>query len=143
LVPFKERRSGRDRRSGNDRRQPSESSSGSHGTETKESRGAPAPRVPLKKDLSDVWNDKGKELLRLNAYDEAMKAFSMALQIKPNHAEACYNLASVYSFKGEIDDALSRLRKAIEIDPGFKEKAKINRYFKKLTNKRQFRKLID
>jgi tetratricopeptide (TPR) repeat protein len=97
----------------------------------------------LKKDLSDVWNAKGKELLRLNAHDEALRAFAMALEIKPNHAEACYNLASVYSFKGEIDEALTRLKRAIEIDPGFKAKAKVNRYFKKLEGKRAFKKLTD
>ncbi|MEJ2724236.1 MAG: tetratricopeptide repeat protein [Deltaproteobacteria bacterium] len=143
MVPFKERRSGEDRRSGNDRRQPSDSTAGSAGMKTTQSRGVATPKVPLKKDLSDVWNDKGKELLKLNAYDEAMKAFRMAVEIKPKHAEACYNLASVCSFKGEIDEALSRLKRAIEIDPGFKEKAKVNRYFKKLADKKEFRKLIE
>ena len=97
----------------------------------------------MKKDLSEVWNAKGKELLRLNAYDEAMRAFGMALEINPNHAEACYNLASVYSSKGEIDKAISGLKKAIELDPGFKKKAKVNRYFKKLSDKKKFRELID
>jgi tetratricopeptide (TPR) repeat protein len=143
LVPFKERRSGQDRRSGNDRRRPFGSSPESPGMQTTESQEATIPKVQLKKDLSDVWNAKGKELLRLNGYDEAMRAFSMALAIKPNHAEAYYNLASVYSFKGEIDEALSKLKKAVEIDPGFKKKAKVNRYFKKITDNEEFRKLID
>jgi tetratricopeptide (TPR) repeat protein len=97
----------------------------------------------MKKDLSEVWNAKGKELLRLNAYDDAMKAFGMALEIKPNHAEACYNLASVYASKGQIDDALSMLKKAVELDPGFRKMAKVNRYFKKLSDKRKFRELTD
>ena len=108
-----------------------------------ERRQAATPKVQMKKDLSEVWNAKGKELLRLNAYDDAMKAFGMALEIKPNNAEACYNLASVYSSKGEIDKALARLKKATELDPGFKEKAKVNRYFKKLSHKKRFRELTD
>ena len=144
MVPFKERRSGQDRRSGNDRRRPSSGTApASSETRRTETREAGSPKVPMKKDLSEVWNAKGKELLRVNAYDEAMRAFGMALEINPNHAEACYNLASVYSSKGEIDKALSGLKKAIELDPGFKKMAKVNRYFKKLSDKKKFRELID
>jgi len=98
--------------------------------------------VPLRKDLSLVWNSKGKELLRQNRYDDARKAFKMAIQIKPLFGEGWYNLASVDSYKGEIEDALSELRKAIEIEPGFREKAKVNRYFKKLQDNEIFKKLL-
>lgn len=139
MVPFKERRSGGDRRSGKDRRNSTRATSG---TRSEESRGHGTPKVQLKKDLSDVWNAKGKELLKQNEYDQAMKAFSMAVKIKPNHAEACYNLASVCSFKGDIEEALSMLERAIGIEPGFKAKAKINKYFKKLKDNSEFKKLV-
>ena len=139
MVPFKERRSGGDRRSGKDRRN---SPRATPGLRSEESPGHGTPKVQLKKDLSEVWNTKGKELLKQNEHDEAMQAFSMAVKIKPNHAEACYNLASVCSFKGDIERALSMLDRAIEIEPGFKEKAKINRYFKKLKDNNDFKKLI-
>jgi tetratricopeptide (TPR) repeat protein len=90
-----------------------------------------------------VWNIKGKELLKQNEYDDAKKAFNNAIEIKPKNAEAWYNLASVCSFKGEIEEALSRLEGAIEIEASFKEKAKVNKYFKKLKDNEVFKKLVE
>jgi hypothetical protein len=44
--------------------------------------------------------------------------------------------------KNEKEGALSRLRKAIELEPGYKEKARTQSYFKKLKDDADFERLI-
>jgi hypothetical protein len=44
--------------------------------------------------------------------------------------------------KSEKEGALSRLRKAIELEPGYKEKARTQSYFKKLKGDADFERLV-
>ena len=92
--------------------------------------------------LGDLWNHRGKELFRTHRYPEAKEALLKAVEIKPELADAWYVIACIESMKSEKEGALSRLRKAIELEPGFKEKARTQSYFKKLKGDVDFERLV-
>jgi tetratricopeptide (TPR) repeat protein len=92
--------------------------------------------------LGDLWNHKGKELFRTHRYPEAKEALLKAVEIKPMLADAWYVIACIDSMKSEKEGALLRLSKAIELDPGYKEKARTQSYFKKLKGDVDFERLI-
>ncbi len=49
--------------------------------------------------------------------DEAITHFQQSLEIKPDYAEAHYNLATVLLQQGRIDEAIAHFQKAVEIKP--------------------------
>ena len=52
---------------------------------------------------------------------EAIAHFQKALEIKPDYAEARYNLAVVLANRRQIDSAITHYQKALEIKPDFAE----------------------
>src|ERR1041385_4395488 len=58
---------------------------------------------------------------RVGRSDAAVKLFRRSLASKPNRPEVFINLAVALRNEGELDEAESFCRKAIEIDPGFLE----------------------
>ena len=81
--------------------------------------------VKVKPDLAVLWNNKGAEFFRLERYDQAW-----------------YNLASVCVAEGKKEEALSKLKKAIETDPDIKKTVKEANCFKALWKNRDFKRLI-
>jgi tetratricopeptide (TPR) repeat protein len=144
MVPYPyERRSGRDRRSGGDRRRIGEGdSSFSLSDEELSQEESEEKAAQMRLHLGDLWNHKGKELFRTHRYPEAKEALLKAVEIKPELADAWYVLACIESVKGEKEGALSRLRKAIELEPAYKEKARAQSYFKKLKGDADFERLV-
>ena len=141
MFPYPyERRSGRDRRSGADRRKIGEGASFSDEEMDQEESEEKAAQMRLH--LGDLWNHKGKELFRTHRYPEAKEALLKAVEIRPELADAWYIIACIESMKSEKEGALSRLRKAIELQPGYKEKARTQSYFKKLKGDADFERLI-
>ena len=53
--------------------------------------------------------------------DEAIAHYRKALEIKPDYAEAHYNLGDVLAGRGQIDEAIAHYRKALEIKPDYAE----------------------
>ena len=53
--------------------------------------------------------------------DEAIPHFQKALQIKPDNAEACYNLGNALLQKGSVDEAIVHYQKARQIKPNYLE----------------------
>jgi Flp pilus assembly protein TadD len=51
----------------------------------------------------------------------AIAAFREAIQLKPDFAEAHYNLGIALAETGQLPDAIAAYRKAIELKPGFAE----------------------
>lgn len=92
--------------------------------------------------LGDLWNHKGKELFRTHRYPEAKEALLKAVEIKPELGDAWYVIACIESMKNEKEGALSRLRKAIELEPGYKAKARTQSHFKKLKGDVDFERLV-
>jgi tetratricopeptide (TPR) repeat protein len=143
MFPYPyERRSGRDRRSGADRRRIGEGSSFSFSDEEMDQEEAEERAAQMRLHLGDLWKHKGKELFRTHRYPDAKEALLKAVEIKPELADAWYVIACIESMKSEKEAALSRLRKAIELEPAYKEKARTQSYFKKLKGDADFERLV-
>jgi tetratricopeptide (TPR) repeat protein len=141
-YPF-DRRSGQDRRSGKDRRQvDSEMYDPGVPEETKESFDAAQNEEEPRKELAEVWNHKGENHLTRREFERAKHAFAKAVEINPGFALAWYNLSKAHSHKGEKEQVMTKLRRAIKLDPGYKEKARTENLFKKLRGEKEFDRLI-
>jgi protein O-mannosyl-transferase len=64
-------------------------------------------------------NNFGDALLEQGNVTEAIAHFQMALQIKPDYAEALNNLGQALLQKGNVDEAISRYQKSLQIKPSF------------------------
>ena len=53
--------------------------------------------------------------------DEAIAAYTAAIQIKNDYAEAHYNLGNALMSKGQVDDAIARYQRAIQINKDYAE----------------------
>jgi tetratricopeptide (TPR) repeat protein len=141
-YPF-DRRTGGDRRSGKDRRQ---TDAGIVSTAQQAGRREffeePEDQGETRKGLAEVWNHKGEDLLARREYGEAKHAFAKAVEIKPEFALGWYNLAKVHSQEGEKDQAMTNLKKAIKLEPDYREKAKTESLFKKFKGEKDFDKLV-
>jgi len=143
MVPYPyERRSGRDRRSGADRRKIGEGASFPFSDEEMDPEESEEKAAQVRLHLGDLWNHKGKELFRTHRYSDAKEAMLKAVEIKPELADAWYVIACIESMKSEKEGAISRLRKAIELEPAYREKARTQSYFKKLKGDADFEKLV-
>jgi tetratricopeptide (TPR) repeat protein len=141
-YPF-DRRAGRDRRSGKDRRNiGAESYSNSLGEEGKEPVDLSAAYEEPRRELAEVWNAKGEDLLNRRDLGNAKHAFNKAAEIKPEFAAAWYNLARTNCAKGEKEQAIANLKTALKLDPGIKEKIKTESFFKKLKSEKEFGKIF-
>lgn len=99
--------------------------------------------IGIRPDYAKAWISKGVVLERLGRYDEVLKAYDKAIEeIKPYLAVIWYNGACVYSLKGNKENALKDLSKAIDLDAKFKEYAKKNQGFEKLWNDEDFKKIV-
>jgi tetratricopeptide (TPR) repeat protein len=141
-YPF-DRRNGQDRRSGKDRRQmDDEMYVPAVPGETKESFEAVQDEEEPRKELAEVWNHKGENHLSRREYERAKRAFAKAVEIKPEFAQGWYNLAKAHSHKGEKGEAMAKLKRAIKLDHGYREKARTENLFKKLKGEKEFDRLI-
>ena len=95
--------------------------------------------VPLKPE--DYFN-RGVELYQREEYELALKAFDKAIELKPDYASAWYNKACAYSRKGDKENALKHLSKAIEVDAKYKEDAKSDDDFKNLWDDEDFKRIV-
>ena len=139
--PF-DRRTGRDRRSGRDRRDlVGESYSNSVGEDARESLGFPGTSEEPRRELAEVWNEKGEGLLNRRDVVNAKRAFNKAAEISPEFAVAWYNLARANCVQGEKEEAIVNLKTAIKLEPGIKEKLRTESFFKKLKSEKEFEKI--
>jgi tetratricopeptide (TPR) repeat protein len=77
---------------------------------------------------------KGFALARLERYDEAMEYYEKAVQIDPtftaarnNKGVALYNKARNRIIKGDLENGLNDLKKAVDINPDLREIIKQDR----------------
>ena len=76
----------------------------------------------IKKDYkttAEYWFYLGYYLTVVDAYKEAAEAFKEAIKIKPDYADAYYNLGSCYEKTGRIKEAVKSYKQAIKIKPDF------------------------
>ncbi len=79
---------------------------------------------------------------QFHKYYSALESLEKAIELKPDYAEAWFNRACLYALKGERENALSDLRRAIELDSSLKERAKKDKDFEALWDDEEFRKLV-
>ena len=68
---------------------------------------------------ADLYNTRGVAYSESNQHDQAIKAFTKAIELKPDHAEVHYNRGIVYNIKGDYEHAIADYTKAIELKPDY------------------------
>ncbi len=100
--------------------------------------------LALKPDKYEALYNKGISLVNLGRYKEAIAAYDAALAIQPDNASTWYNKACSYALSKQLEDALTCLQKAIELDSTGEcsEMAKTDTDFDGIRDSPQFRALI-
>ena len=80
---------------------------------------------------------------RTVSLDKAIETIHKAIELKPDMPIANYNLACYCAVKGETDDALRYLGRAINIAPHFRETARADDDFESLRTNDRFRRLTE
>jgi tetratricopeptide (TPR) repeat protein len=91
----------------------------------------------------DAWNNKELALRNLKRYNEALEAYDKAIEINPQDSIAWYNRACMYYLINNKDQSILNLKKAINLDSWYKEKAQTDDGFKGLRMNEQFKKLTN
>jgi len=63
------------------------------------------------------WMERGLSGLKTQHFEEAIEAFSRAIEINPDRVEAYNNRGIAWCKKGDYDRAIADYNKALEIDP--------------------------
>lgn len=97
-----------------------------------------------KTDDNRLYTLLGIVYLRLQNFDEAISAYQKVIDSgdKDNNANAYYNIACSYSLKGNEDQAITNLKKSIEIDKKFIKLAIKDKDFESLKNSKEFKELV-
>ena len=53
--------------------------------------------------------------------DEAIASYTKALSLKPDYAEAYYNMGNALQEQGKLDEAIEAYTKALELKPDYAE----------------------
>jgi tetratricopeptide (TPR) repeat protein len=75
--------------------------------------------VELRHDDADAYNDLGLSYLEQGSHEDAADCFLPALHYHPQFPQALYNLALVAQQRGDFDEAVACLEKAIALKPDF------------------------
>jgi tetratricopeptide (TPR) repeat protein len=97
--------------------------------------------ISLDSNNSDAWQNKAGLLAKTNKLDEAIYSYDRAIQLAPSQPVFIYNRGCVYCRKGDKINALADLKKAISMNPSFKENATRDEDFKSLWDDEDFKKL--
>jgi tetratricopeptide (TPR) repeat protein/putative intracellular protease/amidase len=89
----------------------------------------------------DVWGMKAGALAKMGKFDEAIVSVTKGLELAPDDPTGIYNRACIYSLKGDKANALADLKKAVSMNPSFKEYARKDEDFKSLWDDEDFKKL--
>lgn len=68
---------------------------------------------------ADEWYWRGYEYDALGNYDEAIKCYTQAINLKPDFPDAHYRLGLVYDAKEMFDQAIAQYIKLIDLDPDY------------------------
>ena len=75
-------------------------------------------------------------------HKEAIETYDKALKIKPDFDAVWFNKACAHALLSSRDDAMSSLKKAIELNPRYKSIAKNTPDFSELKGSADFEKII-
>ena len=68
-------------------------------------------------DSSRAYNNRGNAYGKKGQYDQAIKDFNRAIELKPDYVEAYINRGNAYNEEGEYEQAIKDYSKAIELEP--------------------------
>jgi tetratricopeptide (TPR) repeat protein len=90
---------------------------------------------------ADVWGMKAGALAKLGRFDEALISVNKGIELAPNFFAGIYNRACIFCLKGDKVNALADLKKAIELNPGIKNHAKMDEDFRSMFEDEDFKNL--
>jgi predicted TPR repeat methyltransferase len=67
------------------------------------------------------YNKRGATHSSLGQFDKAISQYEKAISLKPNYAEAYYNLGHSYHKLGQLDKAVRSYKKVVDIKPEYAE----------------------
>lgn len=76
-------------------------------------------------------------------YLEAIASYDKALEIKPDLHQAWYNKAECYALIEEVNLAIENLQHAIQLNPEYRQKAKVDPDFDQIREDERFKNLIE
>ena len=74
------------------------------------------PTIEKNRTEEQEWFDKAYQASLAGKYDEAIECYKKAIGINPDFAAAHANLGVTYMNKGNLDEALVSLKKALDLD---------------------------
>ncbi len=77
----------------------------------------PAPKMSERELLADSAFHKGDFLQRIGQIDEAIEAYSLAVELNPRDTDAFNNRGVAYNSKGENDLAIKDFNQAMQLNP--------------------------
>ena len=88
-----------------------------------QSQAKPSPRVTPEEieTLASFAFHRGNFMMMLDQIDEALKAYSRAIELSPNNAAAYTNRGVAYGERGELDLSIKDYFSALKINPDFAE----------------------
>lgn len=87
---------------------------------------------------NDVRGMKAAALSGLGRFDEAFSILNAILEKTPDDPVSLYNRACLFSLKGDRANAIADLKRAIELEPSFKNSAVEDKDFKDLYDDEEF-----
>ena len=66
-----------------------------------------------------IWNILGAAAAQIGQLDEAVNAFQNILSIKPNHADAYYNMGNALKAQGKLEESIASYTKAVSLQPDY------------------------
>jgi len=95
-------------------------------------------------DPSDAqrWHNLASDLLNLGDLERAEKAMKEAIKLDGKRGFSHYGLARIFARRGEHDEALSILKRAVELQPELKENLSDQPDFAALAGDNRFKELL-
>ncbi len=79
------------------------------------------PLISLFPDAITLCNLQGASNAALNRYDAEIDSYKQAIKIRPDYAEAYYNIGNALKKKGDLSAAMDSYRQALKIKPDYAE----------------------
>lgn len=79
---------------------------------------------------------------KLKQYDKAMEQYEMATDLNSSDVQSWYGKAIIAALTNQKDKLLSNLQKAIDLNPAYKNSAKVEKEFEPFRNDEDFKKLV-
>jgi tetratricopeptide (TPR) repeat protein len=91
----------------------------------------------------EALNNLGVVYMNLNVHKWAVIRLNDALKIKPDYADALYNLACLYAREHNLGKSVDYLKKAVGYNPNLKKWVKEDKDLQVLADLPEFRKLLE